>query len=159
MQLQRLLSRRSLLVLIAAVACDGPWFFYGVDESQLEIDIRTNEGIYRPLEMAVARVTNNSDQPVFWHGACSGHLERRPRPEADWQWATGHACILILGFDPSPLRISPGETVSDSLKVRSPRDAYSGEWRFRYVIEDADGDVLPLPQRISNVFVVVEDPS
>jgi hypothetical protein len=149
-----------LLVLIAAVACDGPGSFLinRVYESHLEIDIRTSEDIYRPLEMAVASVTNNSDHPVFWHGVCSGHLERRPRPEADWLWATGHACISILGFDSSPLRIGPGETVSDSLRVHSPRDAYSGEWRFRYVIEDPDGDVLPLPQRISNVFVVVEDP-
>lgn len=37
--------------------------------------------------------------------------------------------------------------------------ATAGEWRFQCFLRDQDGDLLPLKERISNVFQVVRDSS
>ena len=93
--------------------------------------------------------------PVF-RDLCSGGIEGRHTPAEPWSgsYGSGRACILLPGFPlPQRQRIGPGELVTDALPING--DAYVGEWRFQYFIYDADSHLLPLSDRISNVFQVV----
>jgi hypothetical protein len=144
----------SPLILVPLLgACRLP-----VDQDKLDIEIRTLQAVYQPLDLAVAHITNHSGAPVF-RDLCSGHIEGRRAPDDEWNgsFGSGRACALPAGIPPpAPQRIEPGETVSDTLPING--NSYAGEWRFQYYLRDADGDLLPLDERISNVFRVVRDP-
>lgn len=149
-----------LCLIIAAVlpACDSaPTARNEVDESRLDIEIRTLQEAYRPLDLAVARITNRSDVPVF-RDLCSGQIEGRRTAADEWNgsYGSGRACAVPAGRPyPESQRVAAGETVTDTLPINS--EAYEGEWRFQYFLYDDDGDLLPLEARISNVFRVVRD--
>jgi len=131
-------------------ACGSP-----VDPSRLDVEIRTAQDVYRPLDLAVARITNQSGVTVL-RDLCSGQIEGRRSPADDWNgsYGSGRACALPAGIRyPEPQRIAPAESVSDTLPINA--DAYTGEWRFQYFLYDEDGHLLPLEKRISNVFRVL----
>ena len=131
-------------------ACQSP-----ADPSRLDVEIRTAQAVYRPLDLAVARIANHSGVIVF-RDLCSGQIEGRRSAADEWNgsYGSGRACALPAGVRyPEPQRIAPGESVSDTLPINA--DAYAGEWRFQYILYDEDGDLLPLEKRNSNVFRVL----
>jgi hypothetical protein len=143
-------ARISLILGSLLGACRSP-----LDPSRLDVEIRTAQAVYRPLDLAVARITNRSGVTIF-RDLCSGQIEGRRSPADDWNgsYGSGRACALLAGVRyPEPQRIAPGETVSDTLPINA--DAYTGEWRFQYFLYDEAGQLLPLEQRISNVFRVL----
>jgi hypothetical protein len=133
-------------------ACRSPF-----DEAAFHVQIRTLQATYRPLDNAVAQITNHSDAPIF-RDLCSGQIEGRRTPDDPWNGShgSGRACIVLPGTPPrQPQRIGPGETVLDALPINA--NAYAGEWRFQYFLYSPDGHLLSLSDRISNLFRVVRD--
>lgn len=141
--------------LLLLAGCGG--IFTGVDtvDSMPQVEIRTLKSVYRPLELAVAVIHNAGAEPIF-RDPCAGHIEGRRTPNDPWNgsYGSGRACALTGGQEyPKPVRIGPGESMSDTLHINSL--AYEGEWRFQFQLFDARGKLLPLEQRVSNVFQVV----
>ncbi len=146
---------RFTLPMLLLASCGG--ILTGVDtvDSMPQVEIRTLESVYRPLELAVAVIHNAGAEPIF-RDPCAGKIEGRRTASAPWNgsYGSGRACALTGGQEyPKPVQIGPGESMSDTLHINSL--AYEGEWRFQFQLFDARGKLLPLEQRVSNIFQVV----
>ena len=128
-----------------------------VDETQLRVQVTASASSYRPLDPAIARITNLSSVTVY-ENLCAGQIEGFGFVPGEWNgsYGSGRACIYS-GHIPGPgfRPIAPGSSVEDTLHING--EAYAGRWRFQFDIYDSDGDLLPLEQRVSEPFEVVRN--
>jgi hypothetical protein len=117
-----------------------------VDETQLKAQITALAASYRPLDPAVARITNLSPVTIYEH-RCAGKIV------GFGEW--GGACWSLSDRIPGPnyRPIPSGSSVEDTLYINALASA--GQWRFQFDLRDAEGDLLPLAERVSPPFVVV----
>ena len=126
-----------------------------IDVTQLRVQVTALASSYRPLDLAIARITNLSSATVY-ENLCAGQIEGFGFVPGQWNgsYGTGRACfsqsnrIPGLNFRPIP----PGTSVDDTLHING--QAYAGLWRFQFDIHDAEGDLLPLEYRVSQPFEV-----
>ena len=124
-----------------------------VDEMSLRVEVAALVEIARPNDPVVARITNLSAEVVY-ENLCDGGIEGFGFVPGEWNasYGVGRAGMLAAGH--GALRaISPGESVLDTFSVNS--QAYAGSWRFYFDLQDRDGDLLPLDQRVSEPFTVI----
>lgn len=119
------------------------------------VEIRTLQATYAPFDMVVAEIHNRGPGPIF-SDPCLVSIERRRTPADVWNYGAIRGCMLPAGrAQRRTVRIGPGERLADSLQIHTAHE-YEGEWRFHFQLLDARGKALPLEQRVSNVFQVVE---
>jgi hypothetical protein len=127
-----------------------------IDESRLAVRVEALAPSYRPLDPAVARITNQSPVTVY-ENLCGGLLEGYGYVPGEWNGSYGTARVCYESSDripgPNFRPISPGSSVDITLPIND--SAYAGQWRFNVDLRDAEGDVLPLAQRASEPFEVI----
>ena len=145
------------LFALGLTACNEPAALTPpVDETQLKVEVTALASSYRPLDPATARITNHSAVTVY-ENMCAGQIEGFGFVPGEWNgsYGTGRACFAqsnrIPGENFRP--IQPGASVEDTLHINV--QAYAGLWRFQFNIHDAEGDLLPLEQRVSQPFQVL----
>jgi hypothetical protein len=126
-----------------------------VDETQLRVRVTASASTYRPLDPARARITNLSSVTVY-ENVCAGQIEGFGFVPGEWNgsYGSGRACVYSSRIPGRGFRaIAAGASVEDTLHING--EAYTGLWRFHFDIYDADGDLLPLEQRVSAPFEIV----
>ncbi len=125
-----------------------------VDETSLRVEVAALVEIARPNDPVVARITNLSAEVVY-ENLCDGGIEGFGFVPGEWNasYGVGRVCLLAGGQHGGLRAISPGESVLDTFSVNS--QAYAGSWRFYFDLQDRDGDLLPLDQRVSEPFTVI----
>jgi hypothetical protein len=91
-----------------------------------------------------------------YENLCAGQIEGFGFVPGQWNgsYGTAKVCAYSSHVPGSGLRpIAPGASVEDTLHING--QTYAGLWRFQFDIRDADGDQLPLEQRVSEPFEVV----
>ena len=143
---------RLLPALLLLAGCGGVSTGVDTADRTRQVEIRTLKSVYRPLQPAVAVIHNAGAEPIY-RDPCAGNIEGRRTPDDAWNgsYGSGRACALTGGQEyPKPVRIGPGENMPDTLHINAL--AYEGEWRFHFQLFDARGKLLPLEQRVSNIF-------
>lgn len=146
------------LLAFGLAACEEPAApVPPVDETQLRVQVTALASSYRPLDPAIARITNLSAATVY-ENMCAGQIEGFGFVPGQWNgsYGTGRACLSHSNHIPGPnyRPIAPGASVEDTLHING--QSYAGLWRFQFYIHDAEGDLLPLEQRVSEPFEVLK---
>jgi hypothetical protein len=126
-----------------------------VDESALHVEVVALVKVARPLDEVVARITNHSAEVVY-ESLCDGGLEGFGYVPGQWNLSFGvaRACPLGGSYPTGSLRsIESGASVLETFHVNS--QSYAGSWRFYFHLQDREGDLLPLQQRVSQPFTVI----
>jgi hypothetical protein len=125
-----------------------------IDEASLRVEVAALVEIARPMDLVVARITNLSAEVVY-ENLCDGGIEGLQFGAWNGSYGVNRACPYAAGQDSwSGLRpIDPGMSVLDTFFVN--HQAYAGQWRFKFDLQDRDGDLLPLDQRVSQPFTVI----
>ena len=125
-----------------------------VDEATLDVSVEALATVVHPLDPVVARISNNSGVTIY-ESLCGGQIEGWGYVPGKWNgsYGSGRGCDLeSLTLKRNYRAIQPGATVLDTFYINSR--AYAGQWRFNFVLQDPNGDLLPLEKRVSQAFTV-----
>jgi hypothetical protein len=146
-----------IVIALALLGCGEPVTPAApVDETQLRAHVTSLAASYHPHDPAIARITNLSEVTIY-ENLCAGEIEGFGYVPGEWNasFGTSRFCYDYDPRIPGPnyRAIPPGASVLDTLSING--QAYAGQWRFQFDLRDADGDLLPLDQRVSAPFLVV----
>lgn len=122
------------------IGCDRP---ATEPEAVPDVAITTQASTIKLPAFVGVTITNNSTLELRL-GLCADRMEMKSK--AGWiPVVHGFACDAMLAI------LRPGSSITGYFEVP---DVPPGTYRFRYAIRDANGNLLPEPSLVSNLFTV-----